>query len=46
MEDYLVPRGVGQAEYIEKKSRFLSGQSFSLRRRRARSRTRSMGRTF
>ena len=23
MEDYLVPRGVGQAEYIEKKSRFL-----------------------
>lgn len=25
MEDYLVPRGVGQAEYIEKKSRFLGG---------------------
>ena len=23
MEEYLVPRGVGQAEYIEKKSRFL-----------------------
>ena len=25
MEDYLVPCGVGQAEYIEKKSRFLGG---------------------
>lgn len=25
MEDYLVPRGVGRAEYIEKKSRFLGG---------------------
>ena len=25
MEDYLVPRGVGQAEDIEKKSRFLGG---------------------
>lgn len=25
MEDYLVPRSVGQAEYIEKKSRFLGG---------------------
>ena len=25
MEDYLVPRGVGQAEYIKKKSRFLGG---------------------
>ena len=25
MEDYLAPRGVGQAEYIEKKSRFLGG---------------------
>ena len=25
MEDYLVPRGGGQAEYIEKKSRFLGG---------------------
>ena len=25
MEDYLVPRGMGQAEYIEKKSRFLGG---------------------
>ncbi len=25
MEEYLVPRGVGQTEYIEKKSRFLGG---------------------
>ena len=29
MEDYLVPRGVGQAEYIEKKSRFI-GQVFPI----------------